>query len=227
MSHVLFDQNVTFLLAENHVSTAWLDTLPKKCPFCQHIVSPVLILEYDNHPNKSLICGCPDKECGKLYMAEYKLGDFRDYHLKAVYPYITEIQEFSKEIETLSSSFVEIYNQAYKAEQAGLDLICGVGYRKALEFLVKDYAIKLHPADEDNIKKKFLKPCITAYIAHPKVASLAERAVWLGNDETHYVRKWEGKDVQDLKLLIKLTVSYIDMELLTEQIELEMPEGRR
>ncbi|MBY0598965.1 hypothetical protein [Bacillus bingmayongensis] len=80
-------------------------------------------------------------------------------------------------------------------------------------------------ADEDDIKKKCLKPCITAYIAHPKVASLAERDVWLGNDETHYVRKWEDKDVQDLKLLIKLTVSYIDMELLTEQIELEMRGG--
>ena len=53
----------------------------------------------------------------------------------------------------------------------------------------------------------FFVHSITAYIAHPKVASLAERDVWLGNDETHYVRKWEGKDVQDLKLLIKLTVS--------------------
>jgi hypothetical protein len=33
---------------------------------------------------------------------------------------------------------VEIAQQASDAEQYGLDQIAGVGYRKALEFLIKD-----------------------------------------------------------------------------------------
>jgi hypothetical protein len=51
---------------------------------------------------------------------------------------------------------------------------------------------------------------------------MAERATWLGNDETHYVRKWEDKDINDLKILIKVTLHWIEMELLTEQYKTEM-----
>ncbi|MCY8913411.1 hypothetical protein MOE47_04100 [Bacillus atrophaeus] len=92
--------------------------------------------------------------------------------------------------------------------------------------MVKDYAIELNPDDEEDIKIKLLKPCIVSYIEHPRVAFMAERATWLGNDEAHYVRKWDEKDVQDLKQLIKLTVSYIETELIAKQIETEMATGR-
>lgn len=51
---------------------------------------------------------------------------------------------------------------------------------------------------------------------------IAKRAAWLGNDETHYVRKWETKDVKDLKNLIEISIHWIDMELLTEQYQNDM-----
>jgi hypothetical protein len=54
------------------------------------------------------------------------------------------------------------------------------------------------------------------------VKECAKRAAWLGNDETHYTRKWETKDVSDLKLLVKLTVNWIDNVLLTEKYIAEM-----
>jgi hypothetical protein len=41
---------------------------------------------------------------------------------------------------------------------------------------------------------------------------------WLGNDETHYLRKWETKELTDLKKLIQLTVHWIQMERLTDGI---------
>ncbi len=47
---------------------------------------------------------------------------------------------------------------------------------------------------------------------------IAKRAAWLGNDETHYVRKWEGKDLEDLKRLISLTIHWIEMEKLTADV---------
>lgn len=52
------------------------------------------------------------------------------------------------------------------------------------------------------------------------------RAVWLGNDETHYVRKWEEKDVNDLKLLVRLTVNWIDNVLLTKKYIADMSAGK-
>jgi len=52
--------------------------------------------------------------------------------------------------------------------------------------------------------------------------SVAERATWLGNDETHYYRKWENKDISDLKALLRLTINAIENQLLAESYENEM-----
>ncbi|MBP2259149.1 hypothetical protein [Virgibacillus alimentarius] len=51
---------------------------------------------------------------------------------------------------------------------------------------------------------------------------MAERATWLGNDETHYVRQWENKDLQDLKNLIDLTVYFISKNLKAKKYKEEM-----
>jgi hypothetical protein len=40
-----------------------------------------------------------------------------------------------------SGDFLEIYRHAAFAEGDALDQICGPGYRKALEFLIKDYIV--------------------------------------------------------------------------------------
>lgn len=52
---------------------------------------------------------------------------------------------------------------------------------------------------------------------------MAKRAVWLGNDETHYVRIWTEHDVKSLKMLIDLTIHWIDADALSDQFELIMP----
>lgn len=123
------------------------------------------------------------------------------------------ISSFSDSIQQLSPKFVEIYNQSEKAEQWGLNEICGMGYRKALEFLIKDFAISISPDKEDDIKSKLLKPCIDTYIENDKIKDLAIASAWLGNDETHYTRKHEDYSVEHLKKFISSTVAYIDLEL--------------
>jgi hypothetical protein len=75
----------------------------------------------------------------------------------------------------------------------------------------------------ETIKRKLLGPCIREHVDDPRIQKCAERAAWLGNDETHYVRKWEDKDVTDLKRLIALTVNWIDSSLQTEEYEKGMP----
>lgn len=131
---------------------------------------------------------------------------------------------FSDIINSISPSFVSIYNQAYHGEQMNLDQICGVGYRKALEFLIKDYLISRETDEQtiDNIKKKFLNNCIQENVQNDNIKNVAKRAVWLGNDETHYVRQWADKDVNNLKQLIDLTVRWIENEIETERVLQEM-----
>ena len=60
-----------------------------------------------------------------------------------------------------------------------------------------------------------------------RLKSTAERAAWLGNDETHYVRKWEYKDLQDLKEFIVLTEYWVESEHLTKESVAQMPEGKK
>ncbi len=72
-----------------------------------------------------------------------------------------------------------------------------------------------------------LAACIAKYVTNDRIKATAARAAWLGNDESHYVRKWEDKDLEDLKKLIQLTVHWIEMEELTDIAIREMPEGKK
>ncbi len=85
----------------------------------------------------------------------------------------------------LSSSFVTIYNQAKTTGNSKLTEVYGQGYRKSLEFLIKDYAIKFHPNDIHIIKNINLSQCIEAYIENSRIKSLSKTSAWIGNEETH------------------------------------------
>jgi len=131
-------------------------------------------------------------------------------------PYIPQ------EVLEISSGFEAIFKQATAAESYGLDEIAGVGYRKALEFLIKDYCIHKNPDSVEAIKSSFLGTVIRDNVDDANVKMCAERATWLGNDETHYVRKWEDKDINDLKVLIELTCGWVRNNILTEKYIADM-----
>jgi len=70
-----------------------------------------------------------------------------------------------------------------------------------------------------------LAACIEKYVKSEQIKQIAKRAAWLGNDEIHYTRKWEGKDLVDLKRLITLTLHWIEIEKLTADVIDDMPEA--
>lgn len=63
---------------------------------------------------------------------------------------------------------------------------------------------------------------IQTKIQDPNLKNCAERATWLGNDETHYLRIWD-KDIEDEKILITLCVNWIHNHLLTRGYVRSMP----
>ena len=135
--------------------------------------------------------------------------------------------DFSNRIKRVSGKFCGIYNEAQKAEQLGLSQLCEAGYRKSLEFVIRDYVSMLHKGREqdlDNIAKIPLGACIEGYVTDRKIRAIAKRAAWLENDETRYVMEWKGKDLQDIKMLIDLTVHWIEIELFTRDLLKSMPE---
>ena len=134
---------------------------------------------------------------------------------------------FPLEIHKYSKSFITIYNQASIAETNGLNEICGLGYRKSFEFLIKDYLIRKHPKSEhEKIKELQITPCINQYVTDDQVKLLAYRVLWLGNDHAHYLKKWKGKTLLDLKLLIDLTIKWILIKDDLIKVEKNMPNGK-
>lgn len=209
-----------------------LDRLPDSCPLCHKAIVAVdttLGAQMDQVVERVL--RCPNSRCRRFFIARYRpinpLNSV-EYRLHETGPLEQLDLSFSPTIASVSKDYCKIFSQANRAELAQLDLIAGPGYRKALEFLVKDYLIGITPeaTEKEKIRALLLGSCISKYVKNEKIKQMAARAAWLGNDETHFYRRWEHKDLQDLKRLIELTVHWIEMEKLTEDVMNDMPVGK-
>ena len=190
-----------------------------ECPFCHSKVTPDYLFLHSDR----LFAVCTNSNCGRhMILSRNSFGEFKIVDHNAV----PCTRSFSNTVIKISPIFERIYNQAYFAEQYSLEQICGVGYRKALEFLIKDYLMyeEQDETKKESIKKKFLINCIQDDVTDNRIKEVAKRAVWLGNDETHYNRKWADKDVSNLKQLIDLTIRWIENEVETKALLAEMQE---
>lgn len=188
---------------------------PNECNWCgkgiesAHVFSCELpIINYAPRQIFSLF-RCP--ACNMCMMVEYQ-DEGRSFRRLGILPNPTDKCQFSSYINEISPNFTNIYNQAYQAEMNGFNLICGSGYRKSLEFLVKDYAIFQHPDKESDIVSSPLSQCISEYISNTDIQAIAKASAWIGNDEVHYSKKHPDYSFEDLKAFIESIVSYIDME---------------
>lgn len=210
---------------------------PDTCPRCHHAIEPkempaAAALTGPREQEGTLlevIYRCPRQKCARCFIGIYSkphvhgLAVRDQFELVAVAPRAPREAEVAKEVADISPMFKKVYSQALAAEAYNLDQIAGVGLRKAIEFLVKDYCIHESPRDADAIRKEFLGETIKNRVTDGKVKAVAQRATWLGNDETHYERRWEGKDITDLKTLIELTLAWVRSDIVTKQYLQTMP----
>jgi hypothetical protein len=211
-----------------------IDRFPDHCPMCHHGIMPEQIggslISREPHQGDTVqgFFVCPRKECQRAFIGIYKQtidnratanGTFK---LKFAIPTSPQPREVSEEIDEISPEYKKVLAQSSSAEAYNLDQIAGMGYRKALEYLIKDYCCHKYPDQIDAIKSQFLSNCINNFVDDSNVKECSKRASWLGNDETHYVRKWENKDIKDLKKLLRLTEAWIDNNLLTEKYLADM-----
>lgn len=202
----------------------------KKCPMCHStfngetmssVIAPYEFVEYgETKRDLALyvlhycqVCGLGF--CG-IYSQEPDRSLGRVYKPVVAIPERSEPLEFDPQIARLSPAFVKIYEEAHAAEKHDLTLICGMGYRKALEFLVKDYLIEKHPQESDTIAKEPLSQSIRR-IDNLQIKTLAERSAWLGNDETHYTKKHDGYSYEDIKAFLEAMTAFILYEKTVEK----------
>src|SRR6267378_1285279 len=228
------DRQLQASIATQATRAVSLSGYPDECPRCHTKVVPRYLgtftgmLSPDSHVEEAF--QCTNAKCGGLFIGIYRPSNIGvnppRYQFLGSTPLEPRKPEVPQSVSELSPVFFETYSQALVGESLGLTQLTGIGLRKALEFLVKDFASKENPSAQAEIAQKALGRCINDYIADPNVKGMAKRAAWLGNDETHYLRKWDNKDISDLKILLKLTINGIENVLLTKKFIAEMPEGK-
>jgi len=200
--------------------------VPDECPTCGRLVVFPFQNSAFNHLTKELetIHHCPNRDCGAFIVC-YHTGQQASWKLRKVEPPSLSDARLPSFVSEISSSFVSIFREAVEAKDRGLIQIAGPGYRKAFEFLIKDYAKGRAPSDSEVIEKMAAAGVVKNYISDVRVQAVAKRALWIGNDETHYLRKWEDRDINDLAVLIKLTIEWIDIERQSAAYVDDMPES--
>lgn len=195
---------------------------PETCPLCKHAIKPHQLhveIFSDNNDKQFITAHYLCKHCYQSFvtLAAVNPGNLSEPRpLLYCGPSKHKAKVFSNELTELSPRFVEIYNQALAAEELGLDQICGIGYRKALEFLIKDYLIDLFPEKQSQIEGMFLGKCISEMVDNTKLQTVASRCAWLGNDEAHYYKKFDEYDIETLKALLEATVYWVSMNKIAD-----------
>lgn len=194
-----------------HNSQGYSVENPSNCPHCHHNMEPRFLYQNFEVDTNYSVWKCTFRNCGRQFVAAHKITNHQGIFIGFLDG--TPIgPHWPKVILELESKFIETYNQALKAESSGLNEISGMGYRKALEYLVKDYVIHKDSSLKGKVESKPLAMIILENFKLPQESDLKEllqRATWLGNDMTHYLRYHETFDLNDLKELIQLVMDEI------------------
>ena len=182
------------------------------CPICHvgghpHFEGGYVIKNYEATSGVHLFIILYCTVCKQHFIVKYS-GVSGNFNFEYALPSNPQPLVFDDFINSISPQFNIIYNQAKQAEDLGLNELVGIGYRKSLEYLVKDYLIQVQEEDEQTIKSSLLGTCINK-ITDTKIQTLARGATWLGNDETHYEKRHPDYDITYIKLFIKTLVEFI------------------
>lgn len=191
------------------------------CPHCHNFIEPILEADtdfteiHDKLFRIGLLFKCP--ACQKFFCITYNEYKGNTYPIECNYNPNLNLN-IPDGIEKLSPQFTEIYTQALTAEYYKLDKIAGIGLRKSIEFLIKDYLINYKKEDPKTIKNLMLGKTIDR-INNSKIQTLARATTWIGNDETHYERRYENKDINDMKKFINALLHFISFELIADEAD--------
>ncbi len=200
---------------------------PNICPHCHITINPRYLhsqetLDTDDTPILITTWICTNDSCNKIFLAIFKEVDDNLIFARFLNGFpkgpdwpkpIIDLKDgdsinAAKPTET---RFIKTYLQSLVAENEGLDEIAGMGFRKAIEYLVKDWAIKNKPEDKEKIKNAWLGEIIKTYYTGD-LKDILERATWLGNDQAHYKKLFEEFDTTILKELIQLIMVELDRQ---------------
>jgi len=190
--------------------------IPIVCPNCNYSVQPSIldhkVLSYSSDKNILIIVYKGDC-CSSPFYATYEYSPYSASILD-IFPHLKPAV-LPQNIQDLSPRFVSLYEQSYTAEQNGHIELAGSGYRNAIEVLIKDFAIQKLNAHEDEVCKLKLYDAIGKYLKEINIdTSAADVIRVLGNDYTHYQRKYDAIDFVVVKRYLEIFIQQIETRLL-------------
>jgi hypothetical protein len=193
-----------------HGASRRFGDLPETCPLCHHHVDPRRLTAHATSQDNTAVdftFQCPRADCRRVFIGRYRVGPDGEFDLVSVEPRAVRRESVAGEVEAFSPAFVEVYGQAQEAEARGHRELAAIGLRRALELLVKDFAAAQDPDREDEVRHATLAECIARFVDDPHLQACAARAFLAAGDA-------DGAGLADLKVLVRLTVNWIESVLL-------------
>lgn len=189
--------------------------IPVECPHCGAYSTPQISahtsLSYSGMKIWLFIFynDCCDKQSFAIYKKQGGNAEFL-----GILPVVHKLPQLPESLGKISPRFVALYQQSFDAEQNSYFELAGSGYRNAIEVLIKDFAIQELKVPEKEVRKKSLSQAIETYLPNINASVSADVMRVLGNDYTHYERRYEDVDFQVLKRYLQIFINSIDCEYL-------------
>lgn len=197
-------------------------SIPNFCPYenipvqYNQVINTQTFNYNDEHNNAcqhiGIVFQC--SSCGRFCLIDYQR--LRNDKTKIIdYPSLMNSDDFPfpKIIEEKFKNFSKIYKQSSIAENNGLDAICGMGYRRSLEFLVEGFLLYLHKEnneEQEKIKKATLSKNIDRLSKQNQMLRENAKIVsWIGNDQTHTKEKHPDQNIENMKEYLGVLTNYI------------------
>ena len=187
---------------------------PIICPYCGISTDASYtkkdIYQMTNGVLLTATCNCTSCLKSFFHASFHKTDDPECAKNVCLFPSVEYEQFQNKNIAAFSPRFIDLYNQALNAEFCGNIDIAAIGFRASLEVLIKDHAINVLHEDESQVSKMKLIESISRYLSKD-LANSADVVRILGNDYTHYKRKYPEIDFEILKKYMDIFIQQIEV----------------
>lgn len=204
-----------FIPTGSTVTSGKLYEKPMTCPNCGYGTDSIVVNNWTCNTSDGTLLVVVHKctSCDYLFHANYLWSKEEDkYKFISIYPSFKD-RKFDDGIEIVSPRFIKSYHEASKAEFDGNIDLAGCGYRNAMEILIKDFAINCLGEEKKKVINNHLDEAIEKYLPNYKYKNVADVVRILGNDTTHYEKKYEEIDFSVLKQYLDIFIDLIDVEI--------------
>lgn len=129
-----------------------------------------------------------------------------------LYPTIQFVPYQNETLASISERFIDMFNQALQCEFNENYELAAIGYRSALEILIKDFAINELGKSIEEVSGKKLHAAIGEYLNQNELVNTADVIRILGNDYTHYQRRYPQHDFELLKAYMDIFLKQIEVK---------------